>query len=149
MRDNSARNLAPGHVAHARLALPALLDHAVGLCFDEIEHGVAADIYEAVRAEQSLDLLARAAAEKRQLIADLRVFGARPGILSLMRQESRVELPVDDGQPPARPHHAYPFVDRCLRVRQGPQHMAADDKIEAAGGKRQLLCVAFLEANRR
>src|SRR5580704_2363006 len=105
MRDSSARNLAPGHVAHARLALPALLDHAVGLCFDEIEHGVAADIDEAVRAEQSLDLLARAAAEKRQPIADVCVLGAGAGILSLVGQKSLVELPVDDGEPPAWPQH--------------------------------------------
>ena len=85
-----------------------------------------------MRAEQSLDLLAGAAAHEGQPVADRGVLVAGSGILVVMDRKGGVELPVDDGQPPARPQHADPLVDRRLGMRQCPQHMAADDEVEAA-----------------
>ena len=116
--------------------------------------GSLADIDEAMRAQQRFDLLARAAAEERQLVADCGVFGAGAGILLAARLRAGDTVAavehgaVDDDEPPARSQHADPFVDRCLRVRQGPQHMTADREVEARRRERQLLGIALFEAHR-
>src|SRR4029077_4359606 len=62
--------------------------------------------------------------------------------------ETRIKLTVDDGKAPTRSQHPYPLVDRRLRVRQCPQHMAADDQVEAAGRERKLLGITLFEADR-
>ena len=130
------------------MPLTALFDHPLSLGLDQIEHRVAANTDQAMSLEQRFDLLARAAAEKRQPIAYRRIFGARPGILRRLYQKAWIELTVDDDEPPARPQHTDPLVDRRLRVRQCPQHVAADRKVEAAARKRQVLDVGLLEADR-
>jgi len=66
----SARNVAPDDVAAALRRLPSLCDHSRLLGRDEVEQGIARRVREVVRLQQGLDLLARAASEERQLIAD-------------------------------------------------------------------------------
>jgi hypothetical protein len=118
------------------------------LRLDQIEHWITPDIHESVSPEQCFDLFAWAATEKRELIADRRIFGACAGICSLVdRQCRRIELAVDDDEPPARSKYPNPFVDRRLGVGQGPQQMTADDEIEGAGREPQLLGIALLEAH--
>src|SRR5215472_15605493 len=118
----SARDVAPHYIALSRLPLTTLFDHPLSLGLDQIEHRVAANTDQAMSLEQRFDLLARAAAEKRQPIAYRRIFGARPGILRRLYQKAWIELTVDDDEPPARPQHTDPLVDRRLRVRQCPQY---------------------------
>jgi hypothetical protein len=55
---------------------------------------------------------------------------------------------VHDHQPASDAEHADPLVDRRLRVRERPEHVASHDEVEAAGGERQLLGVALLEPDR-
>ena len=55
---------------------------------------------------------------------------------------------LDEHEPSARPEDANPLVDGGFRMGQRPQHVAADDEIEAPGWEGQLLDVAFLEADR-
>src|SRR5215472_1571424 len=96
----SARDVAPDDIALARLPLTALFDHPLSLGLDQIEHRVAADLDQATGLEQRFDLLARAAAEKRQPVAYRRIFGAGPSILRRLYQKAGIELAVDDDEPP-------------------------------------------------
>jgi hypothetical protein len=77
----SVLHVAPDDIALAGLSLTAFFDHPLRLGLDQVEHRVAADTDEATSLEQRFDLLARAAAEKWQPVADRRIFGAGPGIL--------------------------------------------------------------------
>src|SRR5216683_4119252 len=145
---SSARYVAPDDIASARPPFAALLDHPLGLGLDEIEQGIAADADETMRLEQRLDLFPRPATEERQPVTDRGIFVAGAGILRRLYQETGVELPVQNDKAPAWPQNANPLVDRCLGMRQCPQHMAADREVEAARRERQLLGVGLLETNR-
>src|SRR5262249_5308634 len=133
----SARHVAPDEIALARLPLTAFYDHPLSLGLDQIEHRVAADADESSSLEQRFDLRARAAAEKRQPVADRRIFGAGPGILRRLYQKAWIELAVDHDEPATRTQHPDPFVERRLRMGQCPQYVAADGEIKAGRGKRQ------------
>src|SRR5262249_59072526 len=87
-------------------------------------------------------------AEEGALGADRRVLRARAGAPGWRWPGARIELPVDDHQPPAGPEHASPLVDRGLGRSQGPEHMAADHEVEGRGREREVLGVAFLESDR-
>src|SRR5271170_1638617 len=71
---NSARHIAPDDVAVAPPRLEPFLDHALHLRLDQIGKRIAADVDEAMRTQDRFDVSARAAAEKRQPIADRGIF---------------------------------------------------------------------------
>src|SRR5436190_407679 len=99
MVSSLARDIAPHDIALARPRLTALSDHARGLRGNQICERVAGDLYETMRPQQHLDLGLRAAAVKRQLIADCGVFAAGAGVLALRRRRGIVVLrAVDDDE---------------------------------------------------
>src|SRR5207249_10195619 len=144
----SARDVAPDDVAPVRAPLEAFIDHALRLRRDEIGQRIAAHAHQAVRREKLLDLLPRAPAQERQLIADRPVLLASPSAARRRHRRAGVELAVDHDEAPALAQDADPLVDRRFRVGEGPEHVAADDEIEAGGSERKLLGIALLETYR-
>lgn len=145
---DSARDVAPDDVAPVRAPLASLVHHPLRLRRHQVEQRVAAHGHEAVRPQQRLDLRLGPAAQERELIADARVFLARAGTPRRRWSGTGVEPAVHDDQASAGPENAHPLVDGRLRMGERPQQVAADDEVEAAGRKRQVLGVGLLEANR-
>src|SRR5262249_15754840 len=144
----SARHLAPDDVAPMRPSLAPLLDHPLLLSGNEIEQWIAAHVDEPVRRQQPFDVFPRPTAEERELITDCRVLLAGPGAPRRSGRGAGGELPVPDDQASSRSEDSNPLVDRRLRMLECPEHMAADDEVEATGGERELLGVGLLEADR-
>src|SRR5437879_13267833 len=92
-----------------RAALAPFVDHALLLGRDEIQQGIAGDAHQAARCQQRCDLLAGAAAEKGQLVADRRVLRAGASAAGWRWYSASVELPDDDHRPSAR-------TEQCTRV---------------------------------
>src|SRR5262249_20852220 len=145
---NSGRDVTPHDVALVTPALASFVDHPLLLGRDEIQQGIADNAHQPVRGQQRSDLLARTPAEEGQLVADRRVLRAGASAARWRWSGARIELPVDDYQPPARPEHACPLVDRGLGMSQRPEHMAADYEVEGRRREREVLGVAFLEPDR-
>ena len=115
---------------------------------DHVGERVPADLDEALRAEQRLDLFLRFAHQEWQLVADRRVFDAAPRAVGLFLAGRDQRVPVDHREPSTGPQYPDPFADRRPGMRQRPQHVAGDHQVEARRREWQVLGIGLLESDR-
>src|SRR5262249_60588084 len=138
------RGVTPADVAAVGLDLPSLRDHPLLLSRHEVEQRIAAPPHETARPQERLDLLPGPAAEERQLVADRRVLLTRTRDSGRAAEAAGVELPIHHGETAVRAEHPRPLVDRGLRARERPEHVTADDEVEATGRERELFRIGLL-----
>jgi hypothetical protein len=113
------------------------------LCRDQVGEWVAVNVLQAMLMQQGLDLALRPATVVRELVDDRRVLVGSQLWLGVLISRGA----VDDREPAARAQNADSLVDRCIRVRQRPEQVPADDKVKAVRLKPKLLGVALLVAD--